>query len=56
VVGDDGAGVAGLRPVEHGHFVLTARLKSAFARLPSGGFESLRADADAVFGEERVGG
>jgi len=51
-----GTVVAELRPVEHGHFVGTAKVKGAFARLPAGGFESLRADADAVFGEDRVGG
>lgn len=51
-----GAVVAELRPVEISHFVRVAQLKSAFARLPAGGFDVLRADADAVFGEDRIGG
>lgn len=51
-----GTVVAELRPVEPSHFVGAARMKSAFARLPSGGFDALRADADAVFGEDRIGG
>ena len=50
-----GAVVAELRPAVGGGFVGSATLKAAFANLPAGGFEALRADADAVFGEDRVG-
>lgn len=51
-----GTVVAELRPVEARSFTATTKVKSAFARLPAGGFEALRADADAVFGEDRIGG
>lgn len=51
-----GTVVAELRPVEVSAFAVVAKVKVAFARLPTGGFEALRADADAVFGEDRIGG
>ncbi len=51
-----GTVVAELRPVDARHFVGVATVKSAFARLPSGGVDALRADADAAFGEDRIGG
>lgn len=51
-----GTVVAELRPVVAGGFVGSLALKSAFASLAPVDFESLRADADAVFGEDRVGG
>jgi antitoxin (DNA-binding transcriptional repressor) of toxin-antitoxin stability system len=51
-----GTAVAELRPAGHGAFVGRGEAKAAFARVPAGGLEALRADADAVFGEDRVGG
>lgn len=48
--------VAELRPIEASSFAVMTQVKAAFARLPAGGFEALRADADAVFGEDRVDG
>lgn len=51
-----GAVVAELRPAGVAHLVGVAAVKTAFARLPAGGFDALRADADAVFGEDRIGG
>lgn len=50
-----GTAVAELRPVAPGGFVRGAELKAAFAHLPPDGFDALRADADAIFGEDRVG-
>ena len=50
-----GTVVAELRPVEASSFAIVATAKAAFARLPVGGFVALRADADAVFGEDRIG-
>ena len=50
-----GAVVAELRPAISGGFVGSATPKAAFAHLPAGGFDALRAEADAVFGEDRVG-
>lgn len=50
-----GTVVAELRPAVHGGFVGSAELKAALAHLPAGGFGALRADAEAVFGEDRVG-
>lgn len=51
-----GAVVAELRPVTAGGFVGRAEMKAAFAHLPAGGFHALRDEADAVFGEDRIGG
>jgi antitoxin (DNA-binding transcriptional repressor) of toxin-antitoxin stability system len=50
-----GTVVAELHPPVRGGFVSSAQLKAAFAHLPAGDFDALRADADEVFGEERVG-
>ena len=49
-----GAVVAELRPGISGGFVGSATLKVAFAHLAAGGLSALRAEADAVFGEDRV--
>lgn len=51
-----GTVVAELRPVEASSFAVMTKVKAAFAQLPACGFEALRADADAVFGEDRIGG
>jgi prevent-host-death family protein len=50
-----GTAVAELRPVAPGGFVRSADLRAAFAHLPAGGFADHRADADAIFGEDRIG-
>ncbi len=51
-----GTVVAELRPAAGPQFVGIAGVVAAFARLPAGGHDALRADADAVFGEDRIGG
>ena len=51
-----GTVVAELRPFETSSFAVMTKVKAAFARLPAGGFQALRADADAVFVEDRIGG
>lgn len=51
-----GTVVAELRPIDSGPFVSMAKVKAAVAQLPPGGFDALRADADALFGEDRIGG
>jgi prevent-host-death family protein len=51
-----GTPVAELRPATHDAFVARRDVRTALARLPAGGFGALRADADDVFGEDRVGG
>jgi antitoxin (DNA-binding transcriptional repressor) of toxin-antitoxin stability system len=51
-----GAIVAELRPPTAEAFVHRAELKAAFAHLPAGGFHALREEADAIFGEDRLGG
>ncbi len=50
-----GTVVAELRPAVHGGFVSSTKLKAAFAHLRASDFADLRADADAVFGEDRIG-
>jgi prevent-host-death family protein len=50
-----GTAVAELRPVAAGGFVGSAELKAALAHLPAGGYAALRADAENIFGEDRVG-
>jgi antitoxin (DNA-binding transcriptional repressor) of toxin-antitoxin stability system len=50
-----GAVVAELQPPVAHTFVASATLKAAFASLPPVNLDSLRADADAVLGEDRVG-
>jgi antitoxin (DNA-binding transcriptional repressor) of toxin-antitoxin stability system len=49
-----GVEVAELRPVPDDAFTSVVDLKRAFARFPSGGYPRLRAEEDAVFGEDRV--
>ncbi|MEX2541591.1 MAG: type II toxin-antitoxin system prevent-host-death family antitoxin [Trueperaceae bacterium] len=49
-----GVEVAELRPVPVKAFVSSAELKAAFASLPPGGYARMRAEADAIFGEDRV--
>lgn len=51
-----GTVVAELRPFETSSFAVMTKVKAAFARLPAGGFEALRRDADAFFGEDRIRG
>jgi antitoxin (DNA-binding transcriptional repressor) of toxin-antitoxin stability system len=51
-----GTVVAELRPAVSGGFVGSTELKLAFAHLAAGGLDALRADTDAVFGEDRIGG
>jgi prevent-host-death family protein len=51
-----GTVVAELLPVRHEPFVAAADAKAALAGLPAGGLEAMRAEADAIFGEDRVDG
>ena len=51
-----GVEVAELRPVPEDDFTPVARLKEAFAGLPAGDHAAMRAEADALFGEDRIGG
>jgi hypothetical protein len=51
-----GTVVAELRLAVSGGFVGSPGLTLAFAHLPRWGLDALRADADAVFGEDRIGG
>jgi antitoxin (DNA-binding transcriptional repressor) of toxin-antitoxin stability system len=51
-----GVAVAELRPASADNFVSTATVKRALADLPSGGYARLRAEADELFGEDRVDG
>ncbi len=41
------------RMAHHGTFVSSTEVKAAFAHLPASEFVCLRADADAVLGEDR---
>jgi prevent-host-death family protein len=49
-----GVEVAELRPIPVNSFVASAELKAAFASLPPGGYESMRSEADELFGEDRL--
>lgn len=49
-----GVAVAELHPVPHGAFTPVAELKRAFAGLPTGDYASMRAQADALFGDDRI--
>jgi antitoxin (DNA-binding transcriptional repressor) of toxin-antitoxin stability system len=49
-----GVEVAELRPVPDDAFTPVAELKAAFAKLPTGDYARLRAQADAAFGEDRI--
>ena len=51
-----GVEVGELRPVPEDRFVPVAVLKEAFGGLPTGDHAALRAEADAVFGEDRLDG
>jgi len=50
-----GVVVAELRPVVASGFVASGSLKATFAGLQPVDLAALRAEADAVFGEDRVG-
>lgn len=50
-----GVEIAELRPIPSDMFTPTAAVKKAFGRLPIGDFAAMRAEADQVFGEDRVG-
>lgn len=49
-----GVEVAELRPVAARAFVPVAEVKRAFARLPTGDYAAMRAEADAFFGPDLV--
>lgn len=51
-----GVELAELRPVPDDAFTPVAELKRAFAGIPAGDHAAMRAEADAVFGEDRVDG
>ncbi len=51
-----GAAVAELRPLPADAFTAVAELKRAFAGIQAGDHAAMRAQADVVFGEDRVGG
>jgi antitoxin (DNA-binding transcriptional repressor) of toxin-antitoxin stability system len=51
-----GVALAELRPVPDEAFTPVAGLKRAFAGIPTGDHRKVRAEADTVFGEDRVGG
>lgn len=56
VITRHGVEVAELRPLPRDAFASVVQLKAALAGLPTGGHERLRAEADVVFGEDRIGG
>jgi prevent-host-death family protein len=49
-----GVEVAELRPIPVNSFVASSELKAAFESLPAGGYASMRAEADELFGEDRL--
>ena len=51
-----GVAVAELRPLPKDGFTPVAALKQAVAGLPADDYEALRAEADAVFGDDRIDG
>ena len=51
-----GVAVAELRPLPKDGFTPVAALKQALAGLPADDYEALRAEADAVFGDDRIDG
>lgn len=51
-----GVAVAELRPLPREGFTPVARLKQAFAGLPTGDYAAMRAEADALFGDDRLDG
>lgn len=50
-----GVDLAELRPIGREAFVPTDELRQAIAGLPKLDYKQMRAEADAFFGEERVG-
>ncbi|HEX6194482.1 MAG TPA: hypothetical protein VFZ37_01135 [Jiangellaceae bacterium] len=50
-----GVPIAEVRPIHGEKFMPMAEIKRAFAGMPAGDHAKMRAEADAVFGEERVG-
>jgi antitoxin (DNA-binding transcriptional repressor) of toxin-antitoxin stability system len=50
-----GVPIAEVRPIPGGKFTPVAELKRAFAGLPGGDYDTMRAEADAAFGEEGIG-
>ncbi len=55
VVTRNGKPVAELRPVHRSNFVPTAELMRASRGLPRVDYEAMRAEADELLGEDRVG-
>ena len=53
MVATDGNPVEEARPILRRRFVPTAELLRALAALPSGGRDEMRAEMDALFGEDR---
>ena len=51
-----GVAVVELRPLPKDGFTPVAALKQALAGLPADDYETLRAEADAVFGDDRIDG
>ena len=51
-----GVAVAELRPLPKDGFTPVAALEQALAGLPADDYETLRAEADAVFGDDRIDG
>lgn len=51
----NGVEVAELRPVPNEAFVPATELKAAFEGLATGDFEKMRAQADKLYGDDRLG-
>jgi len=51
-----GVAIAELRPIGGERFMPVAELKRVFAGQPAGDGVAMRADADMVFGEDRIDG
>lgn len=49
-----GVEVAELHPVPDDAFTPVAEIKEVFADLPTGDFDAMRTEADAVFGDDRI--
>jgi antitoxin (DNA-binding transcriptional repressor) of toxin-antitoxin stability system len=50
-----GIEIAELRPTPVKSFVSASEIKAALASLPAGGHAKMRAEADTLFGEDRLG-
>lgn len=50
-----GVPIAEVRPIYGEKFTPMAEIKRAFAGLPAGDHDKMRAEADTVFGEDRIG-